>query len=231
MGNNVTLPEGAPLVTTENVLHNANDGDIILFAGKGNDSVLIRALGRESMWSHIGVVFVNDDGDKFLFESVNGTFPRDCLTGQYKDGVRLSDLKERLYHYNGFFYAIRKLVIPDRIRKDKRFRNRFIDFIHKASSAPYTKFMEELFLSVDSSNVYQTQDFFCVQLVAELFMQLGFFTRERNSNNYRLKDFSTFEIEESGLDWNTNILHKGEQMGFGREVFVKCTNKRRFYLI
>lgn len=211
----ITIPNHAKRTTVEYVLKKGRTGDVILFSGIGEDSDMVRFFGRETMWSHMGMIVVDDHGQKFLFESNKGTYPFDCYSNTAKDGVRCSDLVEKLTHYNGNFLAYRRLKIPKKIRASARWNNELCDFIQEAGPLPYTQSLEELFLSIDQNNMdlYETGDYFCVQLIAEMYIRWGFFSGERHADNYRLKDFSTYE-PEGYLDWTRDDVGLEQEMFF-----------------
>jgi hypothetical protein len=214
MGNSssIQIPQKAKKTSIKKVLAQARTGDLLLFAGIGKDSETIRSFGREQYWSHIGVVIIDNDGQKFLFESNKGKRPFDCYTEKYKDGVRSSDLKEKLEKYNGYFIGYRKLKISKKIRNSISFHNIMVDFVKEASPSDYTIGYEELVLSVDSNNYYETGQYFCVELVAKLYIKWGFLPNNKRANNYRLKDFSYFEPE--------GYLHLLHNVQLLPEVFI-----------
>lgn len=140
MGNCLTIPRGSKIIVKNELLRQANTGDIVLWSGKGIESFLVRFFAREDQWSHVGIV-VKDPytGKVFLFESNHGFDPFDELSRAYKDGVRLSDLDQKMSNYEGYYVALRKLHLPSGVRDREFFETNLWDFIREVSDKPYAQ--------------------------------------------------------------------------------------------
>lgn len=78
-----------------------NTGDLVLFAGSGRRSALIKRFTR-SKWSHIGMVLHLDDYPyPLLFESTAQAGAKDIERGEIVSGVQVVPLKQRIEAYIG----------------------------------------------------------------------------------------------------------------------------------
>lgn len=98
MGCSPSIPQNVNLVNKDWIIANAAIGDMIILSGKGNISNCVREFS-DSCWSHVGMIYVDHSGHKFVWESSQDLHLYDHNTKKFKDGPRLVDLGEMLKNY------------------------------------------------------------------------------------------------------------------------------------
>ncbi|MDP4142871.1 MAG: hypothetical protein Q8936_00105 [Bacillota bacterium] len=181
------------------IISDLRTGDIVLFKGDWFISKVIQKF-EHSQWSHVAMVVRAEDlgyKDKeyptLLWESTPENDLDDFQLNKKKTGPQLINLHERLHidfvkKYNDAF-AVRHLKVertPEMMDK----LGRFIAAAHSAEFPSYLKFIIEFFegrlLNVKPS----LDNFFCSELVAESYIQMGLLPAGRSSESYDPKDFS-----------------------------------------
>lgn len=85
-----------PSQSIDEVIAEAETGDIVLFSGDTASGAVIR-LGTQSQWSHIGLVYVADDGKKYIIESsTNKAHLVDCSLNQTSTGSEFLSLYDKV---------------------------------------------------------------------------------------------------------------------------------------
>jgi hypothetical protein len=181
-------------------------GDVILFSGEGALSWIVK-LATLSEWSHIGMVIkckeitegikdpdLKDPNDLYLWHS---TFPVeekviDVLTGEPKEGVQLSPLKQYLEAYKGLV-VVRRISITNIKCSDIGY------WILSESKKQYERNFEEL-ISASCRFGYKgnIDYYFCSELYIETLVQWGVIERKRPSNQYTPDDFSEKRMRKLG---------------------------------
>lgn len=168
-------------------------GDILLFSGRGPASRLIQ-IGTGSKWSHVGMV-LRDDLDLIMsWESTMLVKQPSLDSGIIETGVMILNLSRRIAEYNGEI-AVRPLYAPlnvgqiakliemrKRVRKVPYEKN-YIELIRSAYDGPFGANKEE-----DLSSI------FCSELIAAYFKLIELLRRDKNSNEYTPRDFSSDEF-------------------------------------
>lgn len=98
MGCSPSIPQHVNIVDRKWIIENAAIGDMIILSGRGNISNCVRGFS-ESDWSHVGMIYVDESGKKFVWESSQDLRLYDHNTKKFKDGPRLVDLQEMLRNY------------------------------------------------------------------------------------------------------------------------------------
>ncbi len=182
------VPQGSTYYSNINeFLNDCDTGDVVLWSGNSGESLVVRLFGMEDLWSHIGVVHIHN-GRKCLFESVRGYHPYDIRSRTYKDGARLSDLREKLETYKGFFVALKKL---GRVHDRDYFNARARDAVEKLADVPYAQDTFELMSSVYRNNVEDSRGDSCIEIIAKYGMETQILDTSRRANNYKLRDFTS----------------------------------------
>lgn len=186
------LPKKIGRVDLDVVLDKAQTGDLVLFCGIGFDSTIIRLVSHDKNLSHVGIFVRNPITDElYILEANRGLEPFDMYTHTFKDGVRLSDAREKIEEYVGYCILWRRLKIPDEIRFDTDWQSKVMDFIEKVHDEDYTKSVVELVRSVKGTNITLNHGYFCTKLVARFYISMGIITREKLENNYALWQFTS----------------------------------------
>lgn len=109
MGCVPSVPENEQMYTLDQIKNSAETGDIILFSGHGPISSCVR-LFSHSVWSHVALIYRDNDGRVFIWECSQDDKLHDNISGIKKRGARLV-LWEEMFGggYDGFFIALRKL--------------------------------------------------------------------------------------------------------------------------
>ncbi len=187
-------------VNTFNNLESTLDtGDIVLFIGYNtHTSYVASKWSYASPISHIGIVIKQSNKNLQIFEA------------SMNDGVSLKDLKTKIETYPSEMIAVRRIKDYIRTEEFNNIVNRFIDD-HYAKEHDLKYFegrMEMIKSAVDLhipftnkeifKNHHEALDrFFCSELVALLFSQLGLLNLRADhelltSNEFTPPDFSNF---------------------------------------
>ena len=167
-------------------------GDIVLYSGRQVISSIIKGITR-SHWSHVGMV-VRLPSIQYVtvWESTRkGTGLRDVNDGEFKRGVQLVPLSDRVDRYDGEV-AIRRLTGAGLDEGDFR---RLWERRRDLSNRPYeTDLLEMIKAAWDGPFGMNEEDLasiFCSELVAEAYQTLGLLREDVPSNEYVPSDFSS----------------------------------------
>ena len=165
-------------------------GDIILFSGESTFSKTIRLISR-SKWSHVAIVLsVGEPEMKLCFESVAGAgHLEDYFSGELKAGVHVVSLSGKVEGYHGevAYRSLNHPVSSEMYAKLLSFRK-----THREKKYDWNPI--EMIEAAEDRNLFEnTEDlsaFFCSELVAEAFQEIGLFDHVTPSNEYTPKDFA-----------------------------------------
>lgn len=181
--------------------------DIVLFSGNGIISEGIKTA-TNSRWSHVGVVFNIKEIDMVcLLESTTLSTVNDALLGKGVSGVQIVPLSQRIKTYEGKV-GIRQLNnftsleyhrgVLNSFRKahhTKKYEQDKMELIKAAYDGPFGLNEEDL------------SSFFCSELVAELYQELGILDEIVPSNEYTPADFSGETwLSLAGGAWLNDII-------------------------
>mmetsp|Transcript_12278 Transcript_12278/g.12675 ORF Transcript_12278/g.12675 Transcript_12278/m.12675 type:complete len:478 (+) Transcript_12278:23-1456(+) len=168
-----------------------NTGDILLFKCMQVSSSFYKEY-QGSHYSHVGIV-LKRNGIPYVYESSVGEFIVDVDQNCVKNGVMLSPLKERLYDHYGTI-CWRHLVVPDRVEGE--FETIMEDIIKKNAQKYYGgEIKEYLKGGLNIPGLENDEKFFCSELVAYCYQQLGLLSPDRASNTYLVPDFTSVGYE------------------------------------
>lgn len=204
-------PESKVRYTVDEAYSEADVGTIFLFSGHGFQTVLAEFFSP-SIWSHMGLVCKGADGRLGLIEAVRHADDLPTL-GVLKSwqkspligGVRVVDLREKLEKYRGYAVAMRVLKCR---QSDKACVTKLLSCaIHKflgrfhgnAYSSKLFDFVDARFRmrsalteddKTNSSFFPDDREFFCSELVAQIFIDVGFLSpRLGRASQYLPDDF------------------------------------------
>lgn len=173
-------------------------GDLILFHGKQETSLLIELL-EWSYWSHVGMVILPKDigldgNEPLIWESTSsGDGIVDIILGKEKlSGPMLIPLKDRIKvdinkDYDNHFKVIYLNHQPS--QEELNSLKAFINEAHDASF-PQIKDMLKIYLEGREKNIEGPEGFyFCSQLAAQTYMRMGFLSKKYVDNGYCPSDF------------------------------------------
>jgi len=182
-------------MTYEQIRPILRTGDIVLFAGTGIISTLIkwfcRLFGKDhkGKWTHIGMI-ITDGGRVLLFEST-------ILDG--KNGVQLNAFGKRLADYKKATVAIRWLYCEgDTERcgnKNPQFLMDVYRFVYEMLGRPYEKNLVEMMgataeiIHVFDGHKQGLRSLFCSELICEFWRRVGFLPEWVPSNEFSPQDF------------------------------------------
>ena len=155
------------------VRHEINTGDIVLFSGSGGISHGIK-LVTNSKWSHVGMVLrLPQYKAVFLWESTTLSNLKDAIDGRIKKGVQLILLSDRLQTYNGDV-CLRPLKNH---QVSLESYGNLMDLRESLRNRPYEKDQIELIRAAYDGplgdNAEDLSSLFCSELAAEAYQALG----------------------------------------------------------
>ncbi len=168
-------------------------GDIVLFSGDKGIAPFIKLFTR-SKWSHVGMVYLRD-GDVCLWEATKIGKVVDSEKGKKINGVQLPLLSERIRRFSGEV-AIRSISEGF----DQDMLKKLFNFRQRVKGRKYEKRKLDLLLSVydgifipegfvpDASN--DLSSFFCSELIAETYREVGLLLSPQPSSEYTPADFA-----------------------------------------
>ncbi|MFW9872116.1 MAG: hypothetical protein ACFFG0_03365 [Candidatus Thorarchaeota archaeon] len=151
-------------------------------------------------YSHIAIVVRYEDlkekpenfreGSVLLFESTSLNKIKDAFENKSKRGVQFVYMSDKLKTCSGQVF-IRRLAgfrTPEML-------SIFNDFVKEVENRPYEKGIKGIIELIHSCFQLLTfkqnlTNIFCVELVAELYQRLNLISKDKASNNYKIKDFA-----------------------------------------
>lgn len=185
-----------------------------LFAGSDGTSALIRKITL-SLWSHCALILVDQDGILYCFESTgsydeimhHGVTPRvqihlwDEVVKQYEGNVAMRH-----------FFDSKPDDIPFVEMNTPEIVN---ELVMKYLNTPYEYNLVELLKAVMGDNKEgNLNSIFCSELVAQVLIDMGYLPKEKLSDNYLPKDFSsemTLQLVNASLADETVVKMLGEE--------------------
>lgn len=166
-------------------------GDIVLMGSSSIFSRAIRMLTR-SKWSHVGMVMKIEEFDTLLlWESTTNGHDKDVDSGEIERGVQLVPLSKRVRDHTGnlAFRPLSRGLTGDEIITLNKFR-------HTVKDKPYDFNGFELLKSVfDTGALFSNSEdlsaYFCSELIADTYQELGFLSEALPSNEYTPNDFAS----------------------------------------
>ena len=180
------FPDGIRRATSlGDFMKKCETGDLVLFCGTGRlDSALVRAWSA-SPWTHVGMVIVDDanNGKKYLYHADACKARKNAINGKYEEGIQMNDLWVYLKTYPGWSFH-RPLLsrVPLGALKPIARALHGIPFNHdwrdllRCTFGPGGGPMGSRGEFVDA--------FFCSQLVAWIYQELGIIDKGVPRNEY-----------------------------------------------
>lgn len=175
-----SAPQGAPLPTPGH--HSFRTGDIVLFAGRGLASDIIRFATR-SPWSHVGmVVELPEYPEPLVVEATTLSESADVRAGHALAGVGLVPLATKVQEYPGDV-AWRAWQGDAPSLAQARMLARMVRRLH---GRPYRNYLVTLAreLGTGFRRRPDLSGLFCSELVAELYRRLGWLPRTTRPSRY-----------------------------------------------
>lgn len=146
-------------------------GDVLLFAGRGFTSAVIRLFTR-SPWSHIGmVVRLPGEPEPLVLESTGMSESADWRLGRPVGGVALVPLSRKLADYPGDVAVRRREGAP----LGQREQRLITGLVRRLWQRPYKNYL--LCNAIDVLTAFRRppsrRGWFCSELVAEMYRRLG----------------------------------------------------------
>ena len=192
-----SVPEGAPVADLDHLVSVVQTGDVVLLAGPGWTSDMIRMATLNKNWSHTAliVVFRGPNGERYVCmgESDLDANGVDVMTGAAKGGPQVLPFRERIASDKGTVFAVKRLRVnhPDEESVRHRWTELFVDFFYKhGASAKYDLNLPRMTASVRRGNVGDPGNYICTQFVADALVHMGALLRTQYAENYTLDDFS-----------------------------------------
>ncbi|WOA32550.1 YiiX/YebB-like N1pC/P60 family cysteine hydrolase [Alloalcanivorax xenomutans] len=168
----LTLAAGITVMQSlDNFALNLETGDVLLFAGRGVTSTVIRWFTR-SPWSHVGmVVRLPEVAEPLVLESTGLSESADWILGHPVMGVALVPLSRKIAEYPGDV-AVRRREGPPLTPLQQRLMQRLVRrLLHR----PYKNYLLcNLYDALSGfSGRRRRSGWFCSELVAECYRRLG----------------------------------------------------------
>lgn len=202
----------------DDMISNANTGDIILFHSKEKWYDFIIEYFSKSKYTHIGIIinqkditdisleYIKDTKDtSLLFLESGKENVKDIIDNKKIYGVQCILLKDIIKEYNntnkGTLYY-RKLDC----KREHTFKNTLSNIIKKVYDKPYDlipfDWIKSYFHFENIGNTEKTNTFWCSALVTYIYDKLGFIKSFDNKNNIpwtiiQPKQFSYYENEDN----------------------------------
>ena len=158
-------------------------GDIVLFSGKCLVSRIIRFLSK-SKWSHVGMIIIDPKYDYPLIYEATKSNDTICLDADRVSGVQLTPLYERVHNYNGSV-GIRKLkgidLSDESLYRLYLFKTFMIGIAFEDS---FITFLAAIYPLPYGERYGDARKVFCMELIAQCYMEMGLLTRVPPSNRY-----------------------------------------------
>lgn len=183
-------------ISLDEVLTRARTGDIILFSGNGAFSDIVR-FGSESEFSHVGIVIrINQHAAPILFQSTFDVQPFDLESKTYKTGPKVSLLHLSIKYYDGYKIYYRQLKTGLKGKEAGAKRQEWTDillkFQTKVNHLPYEVNLGELTNSaLGISRENDRSSYFCTELVADCWVELGFLPPDTLVNSFTMDNFTS----------------------------------------
>ena len=175
--------------TLEDLMNNCRTGDLIAFCGTERlDSALVRAWSA-SPWTHVGMVVVDPDtGRKYLYNADACKARKDVTSGKYREGVQMNDLWVYLKSYPGWCFhcpSSHSTTLGQLKGLIRAFRK--IPFNHDCGDLLRCTFGPGG--GPMGSRTEHVDAFFCSQLVAWVYRELGILDDDIPPNEYHPASF------------------------------------------
>jgi len=194
-------PNNAAHIALNELVEQAETGDLILFAGSHPSSLRIRRF-TQSRYSHVVIVIKEpefNDGKPCVWQATSSEHAGVLRQNEIKAGIQLNDLKSMLADYyaedEGAVISYRKAIHTDTSRaimRDNWPEVRKLILAHDGK--PYTNDMDGLYImglmEIDNPN---KEDFFCAGLVAQTLMDMALLDAMFVQYQYAPRDFSELQ--------------------------------------
>lgn len=218
-------------IRIDQVVQQAQTGDIIMFQGQGADATLIRGCSPTDRWSHVGIVIVGRGGQKYITEAYADVIENadpvthqlrpapDVFTGKPHTGLQTVPLLGRLLGYKSHKLAFRKLESTNKKPIPRmRFYERFV-MHHQALRRRYGDDMPQYnlrnrFIPLVLADWFEygtrTDDddnggrYVCTQWAEEVLQKMGVVEVVGLPGNALLADFGNVYMQPPGIkryDW------------------------------
>ncbi len=184
-----------------------------IFAGDDLVSAVIRKLSHSS-WSHVALIIADQTDYLYCFEST-ASYDEIMHKGILPQ-VRISPWINACDEYSGAI-ASRQFVF----REDHQPNTKTVgELVHNMIGKPYERDLFSLIEVINrASKKRDISSLFCSELVAEVMQELGYLKKDKLSDNYLPKDFSTeMTLDLINTAFRTEIIFKGKKFDEG-EMF------------
>lgn len=178
----------------------ATSGDIVLVSDSSINASLINGICA-SRWSHVAIVYRDvsfNGGRPCIFESVKHKGrDLDLIDGKPATGVRILDLYDYLHTFKGNAVALRMLMTNKVCKVQTSLRTHITmvlrGLIEKYHGKPYESKWSEFVLArfpfIPRTSESPTE-FFCSELVAWCYINIGLLSKKAPSSSYLPEEFS-----------------------------------------
>jgi len=193
--------------TTEDILKNSEDGDILFLSGDTSGERTCRWFSG-CIFSHVGFLF----REKHPVTGENVVYIFDCDIGQgSKDGVRVQPLKDKLDRYKGFrIGALKKLNVG--YGKTRPSYDDIMGLVKKYLPTEFDEYIATWWVArwpKIHRLVKNNKTMFCSELLANIYQDLGILKRDRVGSWYHPGDFMFNRVHlESGYSLSENQFFK-----------------------
>ncbi|WP_448549048.1 hypothetical protein [Thalassotalea fusca] len=211
-------PNKTPHIELNDLIEQAETGDLILFAGSQPYSLRIRRF-TQSRYSHVAIVIKEpefNDGNPCVWQATSSEHAGVLRQNKVQMGIQLNNLKSALADYSnkddGAVISYRKAMHTDTSRAIMRDNWPEVRKLILANDGkPYTNDMDGLYvmglMEIDNPN---KEDYFCAGLVAQTLMDMALLETTIVQYQYAPRDFSELQ----------NALPLAQPMNYGPETII-----------
>lgn len=161
---------------------------VTLFAGSDIFSAAIK-LVTDSKWSHVGLIFTDENGIKYSYESTGSA--SEIISQHVLPQVQIRLWNDVIAGYSGKATS-RQFVFTDTTKNNP---DVISSYVYNKIGTPYEKSIETLLKSIFRDNTSnEPASVFCSEEAARVLMTLDYLDPSRVADNYLPKDFSDKEF-------------------------------------
>ncbi|CAD8052524.1 unnamed protein product [Paramecium sonneborni] len=173
------------LITNDQFRQMSQTGDILLFQTKSCSSKIQRLLTR-SNYDHVAMILKYQSGAIYVLEATN------------QNGVGIFNWDSMI---NQLWYELYSMVVYRQLQiiRNADFLLQIEKFVKENVGRQYqlsvTKLLQDKSIIITSQNQNQDPTYFCSQLIAKIYKQIGLLTQDKSANQYWPGSFSNEKAE------------------------------------
>ncbi|CAD8048153.1 unnamed protein product [Paramecium sonneborni] len=189
------------LITNDQFRQMSQTGDILLFQTKSCSSKIQRILTR-SNYDHVAMILKYQSGYIYVLEATN------------QNGVGIFNWDSMV---NNLWYELYSMVVYRQLQliRNENFLQQIEKFVKENVGRQYnlsfTKLLQDKSTIITSQNQNEDPTYFCSQLIAKLYKQIGLLNQDKSANQYWPGSFSN---ERADIQLSDGSLSDEYLIGF-----------------